>query len=67
MATLGFTSDYKMEGDTLKIHVLELYGRTLYPLTDYENFKKVINAAADFNKLTLALEKKQVIPHPHLE
>jgi hypothetical protein len=55
---LGFTSDYKMEGDTLKIHVLELYGRTSYPLTDYENFKKVINAAADFNKLTLALEKK---------
>ncbi len=56
--TLGFSSDYKMDGNILRIHVMEQYKKTFYPLTDYENFKKVINAAADFNKLTLALEKK---------
>lgn len=56
--TLGFSSDYKMEGDTIRIHILEQYKRTFYPQADYDNFKKVINAAADFNKLTLVLMPK---------
>ena len=56
--TVGFTSDYKMEGDVLRIHILETYRSCYYPLADYENFKKVINAAADFTKVALVLEKK---------
>ena len=55
---LGFTSDYKIEGNTLKVHILETYKKTFYPVAQYENFRTVINAAADFNKVTLILEKK---------
>ncbi len=54
--TMGFTSDYKMEGKLITIHVLEQYRRTAYPLSDYENFRKVINSSADFNKIVLVLE-----------
>jgi len=56
--TMGFRSDYKIEGETLKVHVMETYSKTDYPLADYANFQKVINAAADFNKVALVLEKK---------
>jgi len=56
--TMGFTSSYKLEGNVLKITVLEEYRRTNYPLTQFEEFRKVINAAADFNKVVLVLEKK---------
>lgn len=56
--TMGFRSDYKIEGETLKVHVVETYSRTDYPLADYVDFQKVINAAADFNKVALVLEKK---------
>lgn len=56
--TMGFVSDYKIEGNKLKIHIMEEYRRTYYPLAQYEIFKKIINAAADFNKVVLVLEKK---------
>jgi hypothetical protein len=55
--TVGFSSEYKIEGNVLKIHVMEQYRRVSYPLSDYETFKKVINASADFNKIVLILEK----------
>jgi hypothetical protein len=54
----GFSSDYKMDGDSLHIHILEQYYKTSYPLSEYDNFVKVINAAADFNKVTLVLMPK---------
>jgi hypothetical protein len=56
--TMGFTSAYRLEGNTVKIHVLEQYRRVNYPLSAYEDFKKVINASADFNKIVLVLVKK---------
>lgn len=56
--TMGFTSSYQMEGNVVKITILEEYRRTNYPLSQFEDFKKVINAAADFNKVALVLEKK---------
>lgn len=58
VTTLGFVSTYKMDGDTVHIHILETYRNMNYPLSEYENFKKVINAAADFNKVTLVLMPK---------
>ncbi|MEZ4905015.1 MAG: hypothetical protein R2822_26315 [Spirosomataceae bacterium] len=36
----------------------EYYKETLLPLAIYDTFQKIINAAADFNKVTLVLEKK---------
>ena len=56
--TMGFVSSYKQEGNKLLVNVLEEYRLTLYPLSQYEDFKKIINAAADFNKVVLVLEKK---------
>ncbi|HVS97411.1 MAG TPA: DUF3857 domain-containing protein [Puia sp.] len=56
--TMGFASEYKLDGNTLTIHILEQYRKTFYPLSQYEDFQKVINAAADFSKVTLVLEKK---------
>lgn len=56
--TVGFTSSYTIEGNTLSIHIMEEYRKTTYPLSQFDEFRKVINAAADFNKVVLVLEKK---------
>jgi hypothetical protein len=55
---MGFISDYKLEGNLLTITIDEFYKEVLQPIDIYEPFQKVINAAADFNKVTLLLEKK---------
>ncbi len=55
--SMGFTSDYKVNGDTIDVHIYEYYTRTVYPLEQYEEFREVINAAADFNKISLLFEK----------
>jgi hypothetical protein len=57
--TMGFSSEYKLDGNRLKVHVMEQYRRVNYPLAEYEDFKKVINASADFNKIVLVLEKNK--------
>jgi hypothetical protein len=54
--TMGFESSYKLEGNVLKVSVIEQYCHLQYPLSQYEDFKKIINAAADFNKVILVLE-----------
>ncbi|MDF2189027.1 DUF3857 domain-containing protein [Paraflavitalea sp. CAU 1676] len=54
--TMGFESSYKLEGNVVKVDVMEEYRNIHYPITQYEEFKKIINAAADFNKVTLVLE-----------
>jgi hypothetical protein len=56
--SMGFISTYKMEGDKLVVVVDEYYNVTKLPMSAYEPFRKVINAAADFNKIKLVLEKK---------
>lgn len=56
--SMGFISSYKMEGDKLVVTVDEYYNVTRLPVSAYEPFRKVINAAADFNKIKLVLEKK---------
>ncbi len=58
VVTLGFTSSYTLTGNNLEVDVRETYRELKYPLSEFETFKKVINAAADFNKIVLVLEKK---------
>ena len=53
-----FVSSYKIDGNKLIITAYEDYRVTKYPLVNFEGFKNVINAAADFNKKTLVFEKK---------
>lgn len=52
-----FSSDYEIKNNVIVIKVYEDYQSLLYPLTLFDNFKAVINAAADFNKKTIIFEK----------
>ncbi len=56
--TIGFTSKYKIEGNKLLIEVKEWYDVIYYPVEDYHKYEKVINAAADFNKIVIVFQKK---------
>lgn len=56
--TMGFESSYTRKGNVLTITIKEVYNLVNYPKSQYENFKKVINAAADFNKVVLVMEKE---------
>jgi len=56
--TAGFVTDYTINGNILKVHVMEQYRSTYYPLSDFDTYKKVINASSDFNKVVLILTKK---------
>jgi len=56
--SMGFTAAYTLTGNTLRVNVHEYYKDLEYPVSRFEDFKKVINASADFNKVVLVLEKK---------
>lgn len=56
-SVMGFVSDYKLENNLLTINISEFYKEALQPIEIYATFQKIINAAADFNKVTLVLEK----------
>ncbi len=53
---LMFKSFYEMNGDTLKITADEFYKINKISKENFEDYRKVINSAADFNKVTLILE-----------
>ena len=55
---MGFVSSYKEEGNKVIIDVVESYAKLYYPISQFEDFKKVINDAADINKVVLVLEEK---------
>lgn len=56
-ATMGFISTYTLNGAELLINIHEFYKEIFYPVDTFEEFRKVINASADFNKVVLVLEK----------
>ncbi len=56
--TMGFVSDYEIKGNVLSIHIIEEYKKTDYPFNQFDQFRKIINASSDFNKVVLVLEKK---------
>lgn len=53
-----FTTTHKSEGNKIIINNKEVYEQVEFPTSVYNNYIKVINAAADFNKLSLIFEKK---------
>ena len=59
VVTNGFVSSFKLTGNTREVEVMENYRTIKYPNSEFEIFKKVINAAADLNKVVLVLEKKK--------
>jgi len=56
--TMGFVSNYTKSGNTVTVNIYETYAKIYYPLEQFEDFKKVINASADFNKIHRGLKKK---------
>lgn len=55
--SMDFTSSYKVEGRTVTVTVDETYRKTHYPKSLYEEYRKVVNASADFNKVVIYFEK----------
>lgn len=55
---MAFTSTYKLEGNKISIVVDEYYLKIQFPVEIFEEYRKVINAAADFNKKVLVITKK---------
>ncbi len=53
----GFESNYKISNNLLIIDCIEYYNGSEYDLKMFESFKSVINAAADFNKISLLISK----------
>jgi hypothetical protein len=53
---LAFNSSYEIEGNSVKIVANEFYRKNIIPVKDYENYRRVINSAADFNKVVLIFE-----------
>ncbi|MEN8248070.1 MAG: DUF3857 domain-containing protein [Bacteroidota bacterium] len=51
----NFDSNYTLNGQVLNIKIDEYYDELYYPADDFESFRKVINAAADFNKIVLVM------------
>ncbi|HCS19433.1 MAG TPA: hypothetical protein DIW47_02530 [Bacteroidetes bacterium] len=56
--SMGFVSSYKVEGNNIIISCEEYYYDLSYPIIQYDDFARVINAAADFNKISVLIEKK---------
>lgn len=53
---MHFKSYFEMEGNVLKVTADEYYQKNYVPVEEFENYRKVINSAADFNEITLILE-----------
>lgn len=58
VVTCRFHSEYKIEGNQIIITIDEFYSQIHYPLSEFEQYRSVVNAAADFNKVTILLQKK---------
>lgn len=55
--SFGFTSKYTLENNKLTIYCTEYYNDLVYPVEQFNNYKTVINDAADFNKIAILIEK----------
>ncbi|MGB0806663.1 MAG: DUF3857 domain-containing protein [Salibacteraceae bacterium] len=53
-----FISSYALNGNILTVTCDERYHKIHYPVEQYEDYRNVINAAADFNKIVIYLEEK---------
>lgn len=54
---LYFKSDYELNDNAVTVKCVEYYRTIMYPADKFDEYKKVINAAADFNKIVLVLQK----------
>jgi hypothetical protein len=52
---LAFVSNYTLENGELIISIRETYNELEYPVERYNEFREIINAAANFNKVSIML------------
>jgi len=55
--SMGFVSTYEIKDNILSVHIKEEYHKTSYPLSVFDQFRKIINQSSDFNKVVLVLQK----------
>jgi hypothetical protein len=55
---MAFKSSYELKDNTLTIIADEYYKENHLPVEKFKNYRRVINSAADFNKVVLVLEQK---------
>ncbi|RZJ75654.1 MAG: DUF3857 domain-containing protein [Flavobacterium sp.] len=53
----SFVSKYEKKGNEIIVENTEFYNLLHYPLKNFEDYRAVINAAADFNKIVIILNK----------
>ena len=53
-----FHSSYTQQGQTVTVTVAENYRQVRWPKADFEAFRAVVNASANWNKVVLVLDKK---------
>ncbi|UOQ98895.1 DUF3857 domain-containing protein [Hymenobacter sp. 5317J-9] len=53
-----FKSSYVQQGQTVTVTVDENYRQIRWPKADFESFRAVVNASANWNKVVLVLDKK---------
>jgi len=58
IVTCKFHSEYKIEANKIIITIDEFYSQIHYPLSEFEQYRSVVNAAADFNKVAILLQRK---------
>ncbi|RAK66833.1 DUF3857 domain-containing protein [Hymenobacter edaphi] len=52
-----FHSGFRQQGQQVTVQIEESYNQIYWPKKDFEAFRQVINASANFNKVVLVLEK----------
>lgn len=55
---IGFVSSYTVDGNEVVVNVNEYYNEMQFDKSEINDFRRIINAAANFNKVVLFLEKK---------
>lgn len=54
----AFTSSFSKNGNEITVENIEYYHIVNYPLERFDEYKSIINAAADFNKIVIIVSKK---------
>ena len=57
-AAFDFHSSYIQSGQTVTVTITENYRQLRWPKADFEAFRAVVNASANWNKVVLVLDKK---------
>lgn len=55
---MTFESGYERDGNTITVKITEFYRDLYYPIELFEDYRRVINAAADFNKVVVIFDKQ---------